>query len=731
MRKRLTAALGAVLFMMTAGFAPVAATPAQAKAPGRNQVSIILENVTPSVLGAKTKTLKIKGKIVNSGSTALTGVQVSAQYGARLTTRAQLGEFAAGGAGTATAAFDTSRGPFDLPANGSQRFTLTGDATRLTGIAPGDLSVYPLAITASDAEGPLDAEARTFVNYVPKDAKKTIKPTRVAFVWPLIDTPRRTTDAEFTDDGLASSLDPDDGTDGRLNALLDAADSGSTANAGAVTLAIDPALVTDVEAMQRDYQVVKRTDNGDGGTDAAVENKPSNGDAKNWLSRLRAYVDEDRQFFLTPYADVDSVSLVNKKMAQGSVNLLKAAYSDKKRATDILNAEETYKNLAWPGNGTINQATIDRLVRLGDKGSSQFLLTSDQLQAVAGLSHTPSAAHTVETSGGKVKPALAFDETIQQVISGNTRAEGGALSARQRYLAETAMMTAEAPSQPRTLIVVPDRRWNPDPGFAKFLLNHKDARSGWLKPTPLGVVAQQRTEERQLVTYPDRDAEFSRTYLDDVKAMYNKSTAFANLFAEADTSLLRAPMRASSNAWRGGGARKEAAYGFLDATEKAVDAEVGKINLASEEVKQLAGSSGMLRFTVVNELTEGQVTVRIEISAEHKGELVFPDSSDPQVFTDTRPVDAGQKDTFMVAVKLPTGGSINNKIPVKVRILNEAGQEINSSTLDVSTTGVSAVGLFITIGALGVLVVGVGFRGMRARRRRKEEEARDDGAAAG
>lgn len=703
-----------------------------AQALRKDPLAIVLENVTPSVLGPKHKTLKVKGKIVNSGTTPIAGVQVQALYGQRFTTRAQLAEFAAGsGQEAATTVLSSSR-VFDVPAGGTQSFTLTGDPARLAALSRSDLSVYPLAIAAGNADGRL-ATARTFVNYVPKDAKKTITPTKVAFVWPLIDAPHRTTDAEFTDDGLAASLDPDDARNGRLNTLLDAVDTG--AGNPSVALAIDPSLITDVEAMQRPYQIVERVDSPAEGQPAKrVEEKESNGNAKNWLSRLRAYVGEDgNQFFLTPYGDVDTVSLVNKKMAQGSTNLLKAAYTDKKLATDVLDAAETYPKLAWPGNGTINQATIDRLVRLGAQGSSQFLLSSDQLQAVAGLSYTPSAAHTVETSSGRVRPALAFDETIQQVISSSTRSQSGTLAAKQRYLAETALMTAEAPGMGRTLIVTPDRRWNPSPEFAKFLLNHTDARSAWLKPTTLGTIAQpkNRTDKRQLVTYPDAEAEFTRTYLDSVKGMFNRATAFANLFESPDNELLRAPMRATANYWRGGGARREAAYRFLDSTTRAVDAEVGKINLASEEVKQIAGSSGMLKFTAVNELTEGQVKIQIVISSLPKGRLVFPESADPQVFTAIREVDAGQKNTLMVSVKLPTGGSIDNKIPVKVRILNEAGQEINSSTVDVSTTGVSAVGLFITIGALAVLVVGVGFRGMRARRRRKEEEARDHGAAAG
>ncbi|MCD0452424.1 DUF6049 family protein [Actinocorallia sp. API 0066] len=697
------------MLIVGAGFAPVAAAPAHAQKVRKDAVSVVLESVTPSVLGPKHKKVTIKGKVTNTGPADVSGVQLTAFSGARFTTRSQLAEFAAGtGEGTATTPLNTSRA-FDLPAGGSQSFTLSGDAVRL---ASNDLSVYPIAVRATNAGGGLGS-ARTFVNYVPKDAKKTIKPTRVAFVWPLIDAQHRTTDESFVDDSLALSLDPD-ARGNRLHTLVDALGSGSPA----VTLAIDPALVTDVDAMKSPYQV-------------EGEERPANQDAGKWLERLRTYVKQDgNQFFLTPYADVDSVSLVNRKLS----GLVKAAYADKKLGTEVLGAAEKYPRLAWPANGTINQATLDRLVRNGSQGSSTFLLSSDQLQPAGGLSHTPSAAHLVETSSGKRKPALAFDETIQQVISADTRSVSGALAARQRYLAETALMTAEAPGTSRTLIVAPERRWNPSADFAEFLLAHRDARSAWLQPTTLGQVGapKNRTNERQLVTYPDAANEFSRTYVDGVKGMVNKANAFAGLFPkEPDYRLLRAPMRTSSIYWRGGGKRLKAAYSFKAKAERAVTQSVSKINLASEEVKQLAGSSGVLKFTAVNELTEGQVRIQIRIASTPPGRLVFPEARDPDVFVSTRPIEAGQKDTFLVAVKLPTGSSFNNKIPVKVQILNEAGQEINSSTVDVNTTGVSAVGLFITIGALAVLVVGVGFRGMRARRRRKEEEARDHGAAAG
>ncbi|WP_106396769.1 DUF6049 family protein [Actinocorallia populi] len=721
MKARFTAALGAlVLLFAAAPFLPGAAPAAFAGSQRQDTLTVVLEGVKPSILVAKTKKLTVQAKITNRGARPLTGLGAQLQYGDAFTTRGQLDQFSRSQTEESVPHVLDPSDPFDLAPGASKTVKLSGDAANVFARRSGSLSVYPLAVTVSSAATGRLGGVHTYVNYVPKDVRKTgVQPTRVSFVWPLIDAPHRTTENRFYDDELAASLAPG-GEKSRLNDLLSALGSADKS----VTLAIDPGLLGDVEAMQKAYRVRGQE-----------EEKPGSKDASAWLQKLKAYVKSPKSaFFLTPYGDVDTVALVNKRLANGQSSLLKAAYADKKVGLDLLEKSETYPPLAWTNGGTINQKTIDRLSAGGKLGSSYFLLSSSQLMAANGITYTPSAAATVETSKGRQKTAIAFDDTIQQIISADTRSPGAALGARQRYLAETAMITAEAPSESRTLVVSPDRRWNPDPEFARSLLA-EDARSGWLKPVPLGEVAaaKNRTADRTFVTYPDEDRELTAHYLEGVKSMNKTAYAFSKIFPEPDTSLQRTAMRTASNYWRGNSRRQNAAYAFQGEAEKDHQAAVNRVSLVEGTEKQLAGSSGVLRFTIANEFPEGSgpVDVVIEISTYPAGRLVFPDENeeDLESYVLERRIEGNQKDTLLVPVKLPTGSSFTNEIEVVVKISNRERGEINSQSVFVKTTGISSIGVFITVGALGVLVVGVGFRGMRARRRRKEEEAQHDGAA--
>ncbi|GAA2718983.1 DUF6049 family protein [Actinocorallia aurantiaca] len=729
MTTRFTAALGAfiLLFAVTAFFPSVAASASvrsQAVQKQRqNAVTVSLESLKPTILTQKTKKLVVQVKIQNLGARALTGAQVQLLYGERFGTRSQLDQFSQSQTEESTPHTLHSAQPFDLAPGASTTVKLPGNAASAFARYPGELSVYPLAVTVSSpATGRLGG-LHTYINYVDKDAKKNIKPTKVSFVWPLIDGPHRTTDDKFYDDRLADLVDPD--SNGRLSRLLSALDTGGEA----VTLAIDPGLLTDVKAMQQDYRIRSQE------KDKPGEEKPKNADASAWLSKLKTYVKNQKNaFFLTPYGDVDSVALVNRRLASGEGNLLKAAYADKKLGLGLLDKQaETYPYLAWTNGGAINQKTIDRLVANKKLGSNIFLLNSNQLVA-GNTPYTPSAATTVQTSKGENKTAIAFDDTIQQIISGDTGSPGAALGAQQRYLAETAMITAEAPNLSRTLVVSPDRRWNPGAAFAKSLLNHKDARSAWLAPAPLDKIAAAKTPDRTFVTYADGERELSRHYLEGVKAMNKEAYAFSRVFSEPDTSLQRAAMRVSSNYWRGTGKRRTAAYKYQSGAVEDHKAELNKISLVSgKKDRQLAGSSGVLRLTIANDFAQGRepVDILIEISTYPEKRLVFPDEEgeDQNRYLLERRIEAGQKDTIQVPVKLPTGSSFQNRIELQVKILNRDYREINTQSVYVRTTGFSSIGLFITVGALAVLVLGVGFRGMRARRRRKEEESQHDGAA--
>ena len=124
------------------------------------------------------------------------------------------------------------------------------------------------------------------------------KPTKVAWVWPMIDRPRRTDDATFIDDQLEVELAPG----GRLDTLIQAAKKARTP----VTWAIDPALIDDAQEMSNGYTLknAKRPK----GT-----SRPPSTAAANWLNQLRS---AGNPYFTTPYADPDTVALVRQKLGR-------------------------------------------------------------------------------------------------------------------------------------------------------------------------------------------------------------------------------------------------------------------------------------------------------------------------------------------------------------------------------------------------------------------------------
>ena len=103
-------------------------------------------------------------------------------------------------------------------------------------------------------------ELRTFLPWAPRDTVGNGVPTKVAWVWPLIDQPHRAASGVWFNDTLAPQIEPA----GRLGGLLAAGSAAedqsplghnpATTNVP-ITWAIDPMLVSDVSAMTDGYRV--------------------------------------------------------------------------------------------------------------------------------------------------------------------------------------------------------------------------------------------------------------------------------------------------------------------------------------------------------------------------------------------------------------------------------------------------------------------------------------------
>jgi Family of unknown function (DUF6049) len=657
--------------------------------PAKSSVNLVITRIAPQTLSAG-KTVTVSGYLQNQSGQSLPGASIRLNYSQRsLISRGELTETASL---SALKVADRRELPGPIPSGaGQQGFSLRLAARSLTP-PPGSYGVFPLTIEVYDPAGRLLDLQRTSVVYVSKDARQSARKTSIAWVWPLIDRPHRADDALFLDDRLATELAPG----GRLADLAEAPKKSKVP----VTWAIDPSLLSDAATMsQKPYRV-----------DKVKKALPPSVDAKTWLDTVKVGA---TSYFAVPFADPDTAALVHQKMTAQ----FNAAYAQRGVAQDLLDRAPT-ESIGWPVGGTADQATINRLTRADDV----LLMNSTILQPPAGLTYTPSATTNVATSR-KARTALAYDATISGLISADTRSvPDSALLVRQRFLAETALMTMER-TQSRTLVIAPDRRWNPAPGLAADLLR-LSAGVPWLKPTKLDSVIADRPRERTLGNYSQsmQRQELSAGYLKGVRTIRARATDFGLIFRPPKTDVEQdAILRATSSAWRGSGKARNSFRATL--SRQAADLTTGQVHvvLGSDPSRTLAGRTGTVPITVANDLATDPVTVTLRVTSRSARLLIKPTE-------ETMTLPPRQK--HPVLVQMQANGNGDTTVDVQLLTPGARGKPIGEvHTIRVHATGLVGTALLITGGALAIVFIGVGVRATRARRRRKQAEDLDDAAA--
>ena len=128
----------------------------------------------------------------------------------------------------------------------------------------------------------------------------------------------------------------------------------------------------------------------------------------------------------------------------------------------------------------------------------------------------------------------------------------------QRFLAETAMITAELPSAgpSRVILIAPPRRWNPPQAFLDRVVEGTSAAS-WMTGTALtGMRTAPAAEvERRTVHYPasQRRQELPPPYLTALGSLHSKIATFAAVLTQPDKivpDLDRGLLRLESTWWR-------------------------------------------------------------------------------------------------------------------------------------------------------------------------------------
>ena len=680
-----------------------------------HSLTISIDKVSPQY-AISTSTVTVSGTLSNHTGSAIPGIVLQAQTSTQsFGYRSQMTTFAAGGgfaAGLGQAGL-----PDELPASLANGATMRWRVSFTAATYYYAFGVYPIEVLASSAASSYQATAQTFLPFWPgSDGATKPTPLQVAWVWPLVDTPQQGACGQtLATSSLAGSLAPG----GRLATLLSTGAQGTARDD--LTWAIDPALLSDATVMTRPPYFT----GGDAACTGRIKYKTPNAAATSWLSELRTDT-AGEPAFATPYADVDVSALVHNGL---DADLSSAYKLGKAWAGKILpgtfgkngNSGGATAALAaaWPAGGTADAGVLNSLATAG--GVNTVVLSSNELPTSAPL--FDNALARTRTSNGTSMSVLLADSDITSILGSVSarRSAAAQFAVEQDFLAQTAMILAEAPNVSRSLVVAPPAGWDPSAAEATDLLR-LTKNAPWLRATGLGTLAAQasRVSATKLWAHQVSKAELSDQYVDNISSLTTNVDVYENLQSQTsttDSAALDAALAVTeSAAWRGSGSTG----GWLAMTKLSsfVSSQEQLVQLIASKKVLLAGTSGTTPVSVTNGLG---VPVQVEVR------VLIPPGSALQVRSYKRllTVNSHMTQTAYIPVHSSSIGTTTMQIQLFTRNGSPLTWPQASESMSVEVTRFGRTLLVIIGGALGVLVLTAI---VRLRRKRRADGNRSGGS---
>ncbi len=698
--------------------APALATPVHAAGTGR--VSLTITSMNPQFAGPGA-TVTLRGTVANGTGQTQAGLEVQlATSPTHFSTRDDMDLFLAqdGDSGLAAAG-----NPFVI-ASVKPGATVGWTASfQVSAQGISSFGVYPVAVQLVDNfYGDLLASAQTLLPFWPgQQTANPLHPLKIAWVWPLIDQPHHqvctaatnnaaatnsgalTNGTALTNNDLAASLS----SGGRLSALLAAGMSHPDAD---LTWVVDPALLGDAATMTRPYQVNSQPDCASG------TREPASKAAASWLSSLKTATSA-QPAVITPYANVDMTALVH----QGLTADLTSAYRLGEAVARNVLGQALRPDIAWPAGGSANLSVLTDLA--ATEGVGTVVLNSSEMPPTHSGFVPDDAVTSIQTGAGQTMNVLLADNTLTGVLrsgdsSSGALSPGTEFAVTQRFLAETAMIAAEAPYSSRSVVVAPPQDWSPSQALAGDLLG-ETASAPWLKPATLASLTTapdtQRTLSRQqLPSSKASPGELSDGYLSQVSSLGTVLGAFKSMLYHAPTpylqSLDEALAATESSAWRGGTAPGEA---LVDSLSDYLSAEGRKVEIiTSAQEVPMAGSSGPIPVSIQDGLDQAiQVKVNATVDSTHDRTSQLTVGPFDSVVI----VQPGQA----IRVKLPVTSAPQGSTVIHLRLTSADGRPlpVPVASLTVLSTRYGRAILFLIGAAIGVMVLSSVYRAARRRLR--------------
>ncbi|HVT63891.1 MAG TPA: DUF6049 family protein [Mycobacteriales bacterium] len=713
-------AIGLALFPLVAAGIPAAAATSVDTLP----VAVTLASLRP-IAPQPGGSLVIHGTVKNISAESVDDLAVQLRMSGPLSARSTFDAFADDPTGSVSDLSVALTSVLPLPiasldAGGQEPFgfKVTLDPS-LTGLPTSSWQVRELgiAVTGTDDFGETTlGNLRTFLPWAPRAAIGP-QPIQVAWLWPLIDRPHRDSSAVWRDDDLTQEL----AAGGRLSGLIDAAAAAAeqapppppakgkhhkkvvpakpAARDVAITWALDPMLLDDIDAMRTNYQVEHAPKPSTGAGGAA---------ARDALTKLRTATD-GADVIPLPYGDPDVAAAVRNGLA----TLVGVAATTGRRLVERLLPAASLVSAGWPSGGLIDQRGVDALF---SDGATSMVLSDTALPPVIAPNQTPSSLASLVTAAGDIPTALS-DSILSTALSEGAEVPANARLTLQRYLAETLMIEAEAPSTPadrRSLLIAPARRWAPTPTLAADLLADT-GKVPWLSSTTVGAIVSGQPDssvERQPLTYPGaaRHAELPGPYVRDVAHQQHLLSQLTNILPPNDSEtrpFSTTLLRALSSAWRD---QPSARRVWLNAFADSLEATTAAVHIVSApgSTVTLTGHGGKVPVTIANDL-DAPASITVQLNASER--LKLPHNGREQVT-----IPANRQTTVDVHATAKTSGVF----PLEVQLLTPSGQKYGLPVqLYVRSTVYGTITLVITGAATGLLLIAVAIRLTRRARASK------------
>jgi hypothetical protein len=649
-------------------------------------MAISITSITPDVPTSQTTQIKITGTVRNDMGEAMTNLRVQLRYSAqKFPDRATMSAYQSDQNTATLPPIVSQRVSFmDIPAldaGASKAFEILATPVQL-GLT--SFGVYPVAVDVARFNVPISS-LRTYLTYAPPTPQKLPR-NRLAIALPIIDQAHRAENDNFVDDKLGALLTGK----GRLAQLAGIA---STAPKS-VTWFFDPALLDDAQALSKPHRLK-------GKSQAADPN------ATKWLDSLRTAL-AGSPVVATPYADPDVAALAHQGL-DGQTR--KAIEMGGQVATELLKRDVPLTT-NWPAGGVLDPDALDLLsVAKVDR----VLLNSTNLPPQPPVTFTPDAAGTLDSVQGPVT-ALVADPELTRTFEPDSTAPSSVLLNKQHFIAETAMIAAEpGQTKPRSLVIAPSRRWDPNPTLVNTLLKTAN-RLPWLALTPLSLIKPSKTPTpRAALTYTDQDRkeELSAKYLGPIKDVAAKAQLTALIAAEPKphSAFDAAVLRMTSASWRNSTRAGRAATKLVDG---AIQTEMNKISITGadpDRPRTLAGSNGQVPISVKNAIGD-TIALYIDVKSNNPGLLQIDPTPSRKLLTIPNDNNGG--------VQVPMSASTSGDATVSVQLMTRNGLPYGKPVkLTIRTTGYTGIALVIVGAALAVMLAAVVTRLLRRRSQRR------------